>query len=328
MAWPPAAALATPSGLASTASSGEARFVAPLASRRVALRHAWRWRSALEAGATSRSPSLVAATFNVTRRCRSGGNTVRGMRGLRSRFDPETSFAIERVAMRAWPAVEVEEVEGWWLRRTEGVGRRRSNSLLPPLDSGHAVRTVDLALATAEALGFDEVVQVSPAEVHLRLDQALEDRGMTLGGQTLVLAGAVRGGEAPDVRLGGLSPDWVDAWAAVDGGDGVHATAELVLSQLGERARFARVDSPTGEPVAVGIGVVEEGWLGVFSLTVVEAARRRGLATAVMSALEAWAATAGARGVYLQVEADNDAALALYARRGMYVAHSYHYRSA
>lgn len=248
------------------------------------------------------------------------------MRSLRSQFDPETSFAIERVAMRAWPAVEVEEVEGWRLRRTEGVARRRSNSLLPPADSLHAVRTVDLALATADELGFDQVVQVSPAEVHLRLDEALEDRGMTVGGQTLVLAGAIRGGESQGVRLGDLDREWVDAWAAVDGSDGVEATADLVLSQLGSRARFARALTPDGEPLAAAIGVVEDGWLGVFSLTVAPAARRRGLATALMNSLENWSATAGARRVYLQVETDNDAALALYARRGMYIAHSYHYR--
>jgi N-acetylglutamate synthase len=260
---------------------------------------------------------------------------------MTSRFDPEVSFAIERVAMRAWPAEEVEEVDGWWLRRTLGVARRRSNSLLPPADSAHAVRTLELALATAEELGFEEVVQVSPAEVHLRLDESLEDRGMKLGGRTLVLAGEVgdnsharpRGqghghGEAEGVRLGGLEREWVEAWAAVGGGDGAQPTAELVLSQLGERARFARVDAAGGEPLAVGIGVVEEGWLGVFSLTVMPAARRRGLASVVMDAMEGWAAGVGARGVYLQVEADNDAALALYARRGMHVAHSYHYRSA
>lgn len=230
--------------------------------------------------------------------------------------------------MGAWPADEVEEVEGWWLRRTEGVGRRRSNSLLPPADSGHAVRTVELALATAEELGFDAVVQVSPAEVHLRLDEALEDRGMAIGGRTLVLAGTLRGGEGRGVRLGGLSQEWVEAWAVLGGGGGVQKTAELVLSQLGERARFAQVGSPDGEPLAVGIGVVDEGWLGVFSLTVASRARRQGLGSAVMNALEDWAATAGARSVYLQVEADNDAALALYARRGLFVAHSYHYRSA
>jgi ribosomal protein S18 acetylase RimI-like enzyme len=229
------------------------------------------------------------------------------MCGLRSRFDPEVSFAIERAAMRAWPAEEVEEVEGWWLRRTVGVGRRRSNSLLPPADSGSAARTAEVALAVAEELGFEAVVQVSPAEAHLRLDEALEGRGMAFGGRTLVLAGPIAGEPAEAVRSGAL---------------------DLVLSQLGERARFARVDSPEGEPVAVGIGVVDEGWLGVFSLTVAPTARRRGWAMAIMDALEGWAGAAGARDVYLQVEADNEAALALYARRGLHIAHSYHYRSA
>lgn len=237
-------------------------------------------------------------------------------------------MVIERVAMRAWPAEEVQEVEGWRLRRTEGVGRRRSNSLLPPMDSGQAVRTVELALATAEELGFDEVVQVSPAEVHLRLDEALEDRGMAFGGRTLVLAGALRGGVGEGVWLSGLDREWVEAWAAVDGSEGREETADLVLSQLGDRARFARVDAADGEPLAVGIGVVEDGWLGVFSLAVAPEARRRGFGTAIMGSLESWAATAGARSVYLQVEADNDAALALYAQRRMHVAHSYHYRSA
>jgi ribosomal protein S18 acetylase RimI-like enzyme len=266
---------------------------------------------------------------------RGSADSVGGMVRLPSRFDPEVSFAVERAAVEGWPAEEVEEVEGWTLRRTVGVGRRRSNSLLPPPDSGHAVRTLELALATAEQLDFASVVQVSPAEVHLRLDEALEDRGMTFGGRTLVLVGEIASrpsrrsyaaGAGP-VALGALDRDWADAWAAVAGPDGVEETAELVLSQLDGRARFARVDVD-GAPAATAIGVRHGGWFGVFSLAVAPEARRLGLATAVMDGLEQWAADEGATRTYLQVEADNEAALSLYARRGMAVAHSYHYRSA
>ena len=234
---------------------------------------------------------------------------------------------IERAAMRAWPAEEVEEVEGWVLRRTEGVGRRRSNSMLPPVEAGAAVRTMEMAFATAEELGFPSTVQVSPAEVHLSLDEALEDRGLELGGSTLVLAGALSARvPAVAVDLGRLDDAWVGAWAAVASDVGAQETAAKVLSQLGENARFAVVRE-AGEPVAVAVGVVDGVWLGVFSLTVAAHALRRGIATAVMDALERWAAARGASGVYLQVEADNAPALALYAGRGMAVAHSYHYRS-
>jgi ribosomal protein S18 acetylase RimI-like enzyme len=255
---------------------------------------------------------------------------------LPSRFDPEVSFEIEGAAMRAWPAEEVEEVEGWILRRTAGVGRRRSNSMLPPQRAGEAVRSMEMAFATAEELDFPLVVQVSPAEVQLALDEALEDRGLAIGGRTLVLAGAaLRRGRVTtagataatvDLELGPLTREWVEAWARISGDvDGKERTAEAVLAQL-PLARYARVVAG-GRPVAVAIGVLDGRWLGVFSLAVVPAARRRGVASAVMDALEGWGSEQGATGVYLQVEADNQPALELYARRGLAIAHSYHYRS-
>jgi GNAT superfamily N-acetyltransferase len=283
---------------------------------------------------------------------------------LRAQFDPEVSHRLERLAARAWPADEVQEVEGWLLRRTEGVDRRRCNSLLPPADPAHAARTLDLALASAEELDFAAVIQVSPAEGHSLLDDALDARGMQASGPSLVLAGPISGAAAlhgvtgrgqararpgdarlshPDgasagraaparameVRLSELDGHWVDAWRTVGGLTGTAETAELVLSQLGDRARFAvAADVATGSPLAVGIGVVEEGWLGLFSLATAPAARRRGLATDIVDALEAWALTRDAHGVYLQVERDNPPALAFYARRGLHIAHAYHYRSA
>ncbi len=270
---------------------------------------------------------------------------------LGSHFDPEVSHQLERLAARAWPADEVEQVEGWLLRRTVGVDRRRSNSLLAPSDPAAAARTVDLALAAAEELDFSSTIQVSPAEAHQRLDAALDDRGMALSGSSVMLAGpmgvasavaadiTIQLGEGPPdpgpvasppavaVQLGELTDAWVEAWAAVSGMDGTRETAELVLSQLGDRARFAVcVDASSGR--RLGVGVVEEGWLGLFSLAVSPDDRRRAVGSMIVDGLEAWAAGEGAERVYLQVEADNTGALAFYARRGFSIAHSYHYRSA
>jgi GNAT superfamily N-acetyltransferase len=109
----------------------------------------------------------------------------------------------------------------------------------------------------------------------------------------------------------------------------VGETGKRVLAQLGGRACFATVlDRASGAPVGTGFGVAEEGWVGLFSLAVVPGARRRGIGSAIVDALLAWAAARGAHTAYLQVEADNAPALALYGRRGWFVAHSYHYRSA
>jgi ribosomal protein S18 acetylase RimI-like enzyme len=251
---------------------------------------------------------------------------------LRSRFDPETSHELERLAARAWPAHEVHEVEGWLLRRTEGVDRRRSNSILPPADPGHAARTLDVALATAEELDMSTTIQMSPAEVHLRLDAALASRGMEASGRSLVLAGPMSPARAvrslPSLAVRSLDAAWIEAWAAVSGSGGTAPTAERVLAQLGDRAGFAVGRDDDGTPLTVGVGVVEDGWLGVFSLATAPAARRRGLASELMATLERWGSSRGANGVYLQVERDNAAALGFYARRGLHIAHSYHYRSA
>jgi GNAT superfamily N-acetyltransferase len=272
---------------------------------------------------------------------------------LRTHFDPEVSHQIERLAARAWPANEIEEVDGWLLRRTVGVDRRRSNSLLPPTDTAHAVRTLDLALVTAEELDFVQTIQVSPAESHLRLDEALEGRGMSFGGPSLVLAGPLGGTPSPpadisirvtdgtpdpgplasapavSVELTDLTTEWVTAWAAVSGIDGTAETADLVLSQLGDRARFAAaIDTSTAEPLGACVGVAESGWLGLFSLYVTPSARRRGIATHLVDSLSSWATSTNATSTYLQVEADNSAALSFYATRGFHIAHTYHYRSA
>jgi ribosomal protein S18 acetylase RimI-like enzyme len=103
--------------------------------------------------------------------------------------------------------------------------------------------------------------------------------------------------------------------------------AREVLTRA-EDVTFASVRlTPAPAPLAaVARGAVSDGWLGVTAVTVDERHRRRGLATAVMSALQGWAAGRGATSVYLQVLADNAPALALYRRAGFIEHHRYHYR--
>src|SRR6266540_116543 len=68
---------------------------------------------------------------------------------------------------------------------------------------------------------------------------------------------------------------------------------------------------------------VADDWLGLSLIEVAPQAQRRGLARHVMAGLAGWAAGHEARRAYLQVEADNDAALALYATLGFTTHHRY-----
>jgi GNAT superfamily N-acetyltransferase len=114
---------------------------------------------------------------------------------------------------------------------------------------------------------------------------------------------------------------WFDAWYAVHGGD-PHAEREL-LGRVRQPSAYASV-ALGGEVVAVGRAVADTGWVGVFGMGTLPAARGRGAARAVLAALAGWA---GGDRMYLQVERDNAAAMRLYERMGFAEVCAYHYRS-
>lgn len=79
---------------------------------------------------------------------------------------------------------------------------------------------------------------------------------------------------------------------------------------------------------AVGTGIVDGSWLGVFSMWTRTARRRRGLAAAILAELAAWGTREGCRLAYLQVEESNRAGRNAYSKLGFSEAYRYHYRTA
>ena len=98
-----------------------------------------------------------------------------------------------------------------------------------------------------------------------------------------------------------------------------------IIKRIRARSGFA-LATLDGEPVALGLGVVNQGWLGIYCMATDERVRRRGVATGIIHALANWAQLYGARQVYLQVMTANEPALALYRRCGFSTLYHYHYR--
>jgi ribosomal protein S18 acetylase RimI-like enzyme len=238
---------------------------------------------------------------------------------------------LERIAAAGWRALETAALGDWLLRAAGGVTGRANSALClgsPGLSLADALHRVETWYAERGL----------PPKLHLPLDSAhqhLVDQLSALGWSfsprvhvmTAELAHVLRAAEArlaagsPEVTLSG-TPD--EAWLATyrqDRGTLPDVSARLLANH--PRVRFVAVP---GVPASAIARVVTDGrWAGLFAVEVGSEHRRRGLATLVTDAALREAGRLGARQVYLQVSADNSAAIRLYERLNFAVHHDYAY---
>jgi ribosomal protein S18 acetylase RimI-like enzyme len=248
------------------------------------------------------------------------------------RADPPQAGPVElqRIAARGWPATETAALGEWTLRAAGGF-TRRANSVQALGDPGMplpaALEAVRDWYAARGLPGYVEVtVPGSPGDLREELARRGADEAPTHF-RTAPLATLARlAGDGGAVRLARrASAGWLSRYRRV-GGDPVLERAAQEVLHGGPSVWFATVPGPEGTgPAAIGRCVVDGDWAGFSAVEVVPEHRRRGLASQVMAGLAARAAEEGATGAYLQVEAENGGAIALYDRLGFTTSHTYHY---
>ncbi|HYD45625.1 MAG TPA: GNAT family N-acetyltransferase [Phenylobacterium sp.] len=237
--------------------------------------------------------------------------------------------ALERIAARAWPAAEEARHGGWLLRAASGhTGRANSCWALEPPD-----RPVDEAIAAVEAWyaarGLTPMFRTSDgATAPVDLADLLAAREYAPEMETVTMLGPLSPRPDDGVSLSGAADEGFRQvlFGVHHRGDGDAQERLEVLSRIPSPVAFARLEAE-GRPAAVGVCAVEGDWAGLSAMRTLEAARRQGLARRVVGALHAFAAGAGARRAYLQVEAENHSAIALYRSLGFEPAFNYrHWR--
>lgn len=245
---------------------------------------------------------------------------------------------IETLAKDAWPAAVQDPLDGWQLRFTYGI-TRRANSVWPNGADGRTLLDEKLHEAELFYSIYEMPVrfQVSPAVHPVDLDIVLAMRGYQRSAETAVQTASM------DVVLSETGPrlpepafkvevdetfreEWFQTYCAIEQiGTRAAAVRRDIIQRIRARSGFAlaRVGD---EPVALGLGVADGEWLGIFSMATHESVRRRGAATSILHALTAWAQSYDVRRVYLQVMLVNIAALALYTQCGFDTLYHYHYR--
>jgi GNAT superfamily N-acetyltransferase len=243
-------------------------------------------------------------------------------------------LAVESAAVKAWPAREVQVLDGWHLRYSDGV-TRRANSVWPNRSEGSLdlERKVEAVEAFYAARSLPARFQICPAARPSGLDTILNRRSYRAVSRTGVQVRAITEPDpAAPVRqdpvtvASVLSEEWLRCYAIAEG----FAPAQVesrreILSRIDAPVGFALVEQ-RGEPMAVGLGVVHSEWLGISCMSTLPAFRRRGAASALLAALLQWARRWGASHTYLQVMDGNGPARALYAGLGFETLYHYHYR--
>jgi N-acetylglutamate synthase len=237
---------------------------------------------------------------------------------------------IEELSMNAWPSLQTILHDGWVLRFADG-HTRRANSINPlyvsQLDVSEKIRTCETIYRSR---GLPVVFKITPADQPQDLDAVLAAAGYQADAHTSVQTLDLRNaGHAPvrDVMLAGeLTEPWLAAYCRMSNvAEKRAATLSRMLSAIAPDRRFASI-CVDGQTIACGMGVLDDGYLGLFDIVTDPRCRRRGHARQLVGSLLAWAQQEAAHTAYLQVMLNNDPALGLYLQLGFAEQYRYWYR--
>ena len=234
--------------------------------------------------------------------------------------------ALEAISARAWPAARSTGLGGWRLHASAGFSGR-INACWPLGDPGDEL---DGAIARVESWYESHALPplfkiVDAACVPPTLPERLVALGYRPHTETIMMIGPTVGSPAPGVVVGEVvDDDFAAVFAATAHGAGDARERLETLERVPRPRAFARLDA-TGSPAAIGACAAEGDWAGVFAMRTDPRFRRQGLARRILASLTAFAASAGAARAWLQVEAVNTGAIALYQGAGFTEAYRYRY---
>lgn len=319
-----------------------------LLGRRVALRHrigdrpgAPRFTDAVGELSAAGPDALVVSTRRGPVRVRR--DAVVAVRAIPPAVPRRASWAavarLEGLCADAWPALVDRPLGGWRLRAAGGY-TGRANSALAVGDPGMPVAAaLDAVCAFAAEHGGAARVQVP---VGSPWDRAVSAAGWRLetehaaGAVSAVLVAPAAVSDQPGAGVG-LGAGWVellerptpDWWRL---GPGPASAPEPTPAQRAviepggaPPTVFPLLRGPDGRPLGHLRAALVADHLHLALLAVDPAARRRGVARALVTAAAGWGRARGARWLVLQAAAHNDGAHAVYRRLGFVEHHRYRY---
>lgn len=217
---------------------------------------------------------------------------------------------LEHAAALAWPGVEHQWLDGWLLRFGHGV-TRRANSAVP----------LDVSAGDVGAL-VDWYAERGVAPLVAAPDRLFRvPAGVATDAENVVMTGELES----TYRGASIAAEPDDAWLRLYQRE---VPVDVLTAVIDGEVAFAELGGAAVGRAAVTAAPDGTRWVGLSAVHVLETARRRGLARELCGALLAWGGERGATRAYVQVLADNAAALSLYESMGFTAHHRTRYLDA
>jgi len=236
--------------------------------------------------------------------------------------------AIERATLSAVSPDRVEGLDGWLLPMDAGP-IARAHSAVPLHHGVHDPVLIDVIARAYQRAGLRAVFRLPEVPGFASWWPCLGDRGYRREQPTLTQIGTLDGLLALAAHSEGVAlesqPD--HAWLAMYLGDGLKAADGAARARALARAQGSVYASLRhgGQTLACCAAGFAHDWLSVHGLRTDARRRRQGLAARLLRGVAQEAQRRGTSRVFLQVDAGNAPALALYHKAGMVTAWRYAY---
>jgi len=249
-------------------------------------------------------------------------------------FNENLLRRIEDAGLNASAPPQQRWLDGWLVRFSPGKAKRAR--CINAVAKG--VRGVDAKLRECETVygeaGLPLFVRITPFTQPPGLDAALRVRGFARIDDTRVMVRASLADLAPVAIPAGVDETVADGAGYAVAAGGLRGSPDVQIDAHAQRLAQSPVPyvglvwRQAGQVVACGQFAREGELAGLYDVITAPESRGQGFGRVLCTRLLLRARAAGAAAAYLQVDAANAAARALYHRLGFVDGYSYHYRCA
>ena len=238
-------------------------------------------------------------------------------------------FTIEELSMNAWPSLQTLIYDGWILRLSGGYGNR-ANSVNPIYPSKIKLeKKFYYCEQLFSRYNIPATYKLTDCEEHKIIDKKLEKLSYRIIHETSIQVCTIK----ESFRVSGgiivsadFSEDWIKSVIAFNRIEKKHHPVfRKILGNIMIR-KIVVCKKIDGKIAGCGFGAIENGYVGIFDITVDENQRGKGYGREIMEAILAGAAKLGITKSYLQVMLNNPVALHLYKKLGYREKYQYWYR--